>query len=73
MPRGGTWGIVGGWGSKNFIFLNSTRFGVLFAYINCTCNGTIFWVPSPWDLGKGSKKLFSEHGHVAYQIKKDEQ
>ena len=32
--------------------------------------------PRVWDLGRGgggSKNKFSEHGHVAYQIKGDEQ
>ena len=28
---------------------------------------------SPWGLWEGSKIKFSEHGHVAYQIKGDEQ
>ena len=37
--------------------------------MNNTCTGTIFWVPLPWGLGEGSNILFSEHGHVAYQIK----
>ena len=26
--------------------------------MNCTCSGTIFWVPSPWGLGEGSKIYF---------------
>ena len=52
---------------------NSTRFGVLITHINGTYTGTIFWVPSPWGLGVGSKIKFSEHGHVAYQIKGDDQ
>ena len=41
--------------------------------MNDTCIGTIFWVPTPWGLGEGSKIEFSEHGHVAYQIKGEEQ
>ena len=28
MPRGGTWGTVGGWGIKKFFFCNSIRFKV---------------------------------------------
>ena len=41
--------------------------------MNDTCIGTIFWVPTPWGLWEGSKIEFSEHGHVAYQIKGEEQ
>ena len=41
--------------------------------MNGTCTGTIFLVPAPWGLGEMSKIEFSEHGHVAYQIKRDEQ
>ena len=41
--------------------------------MNGTCTGTIFLVPTPWGLGEGSKIQFSEHGHVGYQIKGDEQ
>ena len=41
--------------------------------MNGTCTCTMFWVPAPWGLGEGSKIKFSEHGHVAYQIKGDEQ
>ena len=72
MHRGGTWGYRGGWGS-NFIFQNSTRFGVWATHMNGTCTGTIVFGPRPWGLGEGSKILYSEHGHVAYQIKGDEQ
>ena len=36
-------------------------------------SGPLVCVPSPWGLGEGSKIYFSEHGHVAYQIKVDEQ
>ena len=58
MPRGGTWGYRGGLGVNNFFFQNSTRFGVWVTYMNGTCIGTIFWVPTPWGLGKGSKFNF---------------
>ena len=73
MPRGGTCGTVGGWGFKIFFPQNSTRLGVRVAYMNGTCTGTIFWVPTPWDLQEGSKNYFSEYGHVAFQVKGDEQ
>ena len=60
MPRGGTWGYCGGrggggLGGQKFFFRNSTRFRVLVTHMNCTCTGTIFWVPYPWGLGEGSK------------------
>ena len=48
-------GVPWGLGGQNFFLRNSTRFGVLVTYMNCTCSGTIFWVPSPWGLGEGSK------------------
>ena len=32
-----------------------------------------FLVPIPWGLGEESKIKFSEHGHMADQIKGDEQ
>ena len=60
-------------GPKKIFCRNSNRFGVFVTYMNCTSMGTIFWVRSPWGLGEGSKIKFSEHGHVAYQIKGDEQ
>ena len=34
-------------------------FGVWVTYINATCNGTIFWVPTPWGLGEGQKGQIS--------------
>ena len=54
-PGVGLGGTVGVGGPKFFLFRNSTRFGVLVTYMNCTCSGTIFWVPSSWGLGEGSK------------------
>ena len=57
MPRCGTWGTMGVWGS-NFFPRNSTRFGVWAIYTNGTCTGTIFRVPAPWGLGEGSKFKF---------------
>ena len=53
--KGWDLGVPWGLGAKNFFFQNSTRFGVLVTYMNCTCSGTIVWVPSPWGLGEGSK------------------
>ena len=42
------------------IFRNATRFGVGETYINDTCNGTIFLVPTPWGPGEGPKKSQSQ-------------
>ena len=48
-----------GVGGQNFFFLNSTRFGVLVTYMNCTCTDTMFGVPSPpGALGRGQKFNF---------------
>ena len=58
MPRGGTWGYLGGWGPKFFFFRNSTRFGVLVTYMNCVCSGTNFGSPAPGALGRGQKFNF---------------
>ena len=55
MPQGSDlrvlWGV---WGS-NFFFRNSTKFGVWVTYMNGTCTGAIFGVPTPWGLGEGPK------------------
>ena len=49
-------GVPWGVGGQKFIFFrNSTRFGVGVTHMNGTCTGTIFWVPTPWGLGEGSK------------------
>ena len=48
---GGCWG--------QFFFRNSTRFGVWVTYMNGICNGTIFWVPTPWGPGEGPKGQIS--------------
>ena len=66
-------GVPGGGGGGGIFFRNSTRFCVGVTHMNVPCSGTIFWVPAPWGLGEGSKIKFSEHVHVAYQIKGDEQ
>ena len=56
MPQGSDLGVPWGLGGpKNFFFWNSTRFGVWVTYINGTCNGTIFFVPTPWGPGEGPK------------------
>ena len=64
------WGGVGG--KKKFFPKFNQILCVSYSH-DGTCTGTIFWVPAPWGLGEGSKIKFSEHGHVAYQIKGDEQ
>ena len=51
-------GVPWGLGAKKIVFPNSTRFGVLVTYMNCTCSGTIFWVPSPGALGRGKNFNF---------------
>ena len=73
MPRGGTGGYRGGLGvKKNF----SPKFNRIWcvSYLNeWHMYRHNVWVPTLWGLGEGSKILFSEHGHVAYQIKGEEQ
>ena len=60
MPQGSDLGVPWGvWGSKKFFFRNSTKFGVWVTYMNGTCTGAIFWVPTPWGLGEGPKGLIS--------------
>ena len=58
MPRGGTWGCRGGRGVQIIFFLEIQPDLVLVIYMNGTCTGTIFWVPTPWGLGEGSKIKF---------------
>ena len=53
--RSGTWGYRGGW--EIIFYRKSTRFDVLVTYMNCTCNGARFWVPTtlgPWGGAKRS-------------------
>ena len=74
MPRGWTWGYRGALGGpKNFF--SEIQPDLVCEFLTCigTCTGIIFWVPNTWGLGEGSKNYISEHGHVAYQIKGDEQ
>ena len=53
------WGLGVPWGlGVKFFFRNSTRFGVRVTYMNGTCTGTMFWVPTPWALGMGQKFNF---------------
>ena len=60
MPQGSDLGVPWGvWGSKFFLFRNSTKFGVWVTYMNGTCTGAIFWVPTPWGLGEGPKGQIS--------------
>ena len=66
MPRGGTWGVLWGMrGSKKFFYPK-------FNQIKCVHRHN-FLGPQPLEPWGGVKILFSEHGHVAYQIKGDEQ
>ena len=69
MPRGWTWGYRGG------SIFSEIQQDLVCELLTCigTCTGIIFWVPTPLGLGEGSKIYVSEHGHVAYQIKGDEQ
>ena len=59
MPQGLDFGIPWGLGGPKTFFPNSTRFGVWVTYINGTCNGTIFSVPTSWGLGEGQKGQIS--------------
>ena len=72
MPRGGTWGYHGGLGVK-FFFSKFNQIWCVSYLHELHMHRHNFWVPSPWGLGEGSKIKFSEHGHVAYQTKGDEQ
>ena len=58
-PGVGLRGTVWGLGVKIFLFRNSTKFGVWVTYMNGTCTGAIFWVPTPWGLGEGPKGQIS--------------
>ena len=64
MPQGWDLGVPwGGWGVQKLFFQNSTRFGVWVAYMNGTCNGTIFFGPrllGPWGEAKRSNILKSQ-------------
>ena len=71
-PGVGLGGTVGGWGSI-FFFPKFNQIWCVSYLHEPHMHRHNFWVPSPWGLGKGSKIYFSEHGHVAYQIKGDEQ
>ena len=70
LDLGVPWGVGG---SK--IFFSEIQPDMVCELLTCigTCTGIVFWVPTPWGLGEGSKIYISEHGHVAYQIKGDEQ
>ena len=46
---------MGGW--EIIFYRKSARFDVLVTYMNCTCNGSLFWVPTtlgPWAGAKRS-------------------
>ena len=60
-------------GPKNFFFRNSTKFGVCFTYMYWDMHWHNFLGPHPLGPWGGPKIYISEHGHVAYQIKGDEQ
>ena len=47
------WGRGGGGFNKSFPEIQPDL--VCVTHMNGTCTGTIFWVPAPWGLGKGSK------------------
>ena len=59
MPQGWDFGYHGGLGVQKLFSPNSTRFGVWATYVNGTCNGTIFWVPTSWGLGEEPKGQIS--------------
>ena len=72
-PRGGTWGYRGGLGVKKFFFPKFNQILCVSYSHEWHMHRHNFLGPGPWGLGEGSKIKFSEHGHVAYQIKGDEQ
>ena len=57
MPRGGTWGYGGGLEDKKKLFQNLTRFGVCYLH-EWHLHRHIFWVHTPWGLGRGKKFNF---------------
>ena len=71
ISRGGTWGYCGGLG----VIFFSPKFNQIWfvSYSHEWHMHQFFWSPPHGALGEGSKISFSEHGHVAYQIKGDEQ
>ena len=61
MPQGWDlrvpWG--GGGGGVKQLFFQIQPDLVCVTYMNGTCNGTIFWVPTSWGLGEGPKGQIS--------------
>ena len=54
MPQGTDFGGTGGGGH---FFLSTIKIGVWVTHMNGTCNGTIFWAPTPLGPLEGAKKV----------------
>ena len=72
QAQGWDLGVPWGVGGKKIFFRNSQILCVSYSH-GWHMHRRHFLGPLPWGLGEGSKIKFSEHGHVAYQIKGDEQ
>ena len=71
MPRDGTWGYRGGLGVNFFFKFNQIWCASYSHEWHMPWHNVLG--PRPLGLLGGVKYQFSEHGHVAYQIKGDEQ
>ena len=73
MPQGWDLGVPWGVGGVNFFSEIQPDLVCELLTWMAHAPAQYFLVPTPWGLGEGSKIKFSEHGHVAYQIKGDKQ
>ena len=73
QAQGWDLGVPWGVGGKNFFFPKFNQILCVSYSHEWHMHRHNFLGPGPWGLGEGSKIKFSEHGHVAYQIKGDEQ